>query len=140
MRAHTVREQAVVALSRIGDRRAINPLIEVLKDDDRGVKRAALIHLREAFGVNIGSDHEAAMRLMKESSQRQSHRNENMKLALKVISELEQASDLVRDDELYRVLEVDHGLDENEVIHLLFGLMKKGLIHSPRRGFTQICL
>lgn len=63
-----------------------------------------------------------------------------MKLVLSVISDLEQDSDIVRDDELYRVLEVDHGLDENEVLGLLIGFMKKGLIHSPRRGFTQICL
>ena len=104
------------------------------------MKRAALIHLREVFGVNKDGDHEVAMRILKESSRKQRCLNENLKLALKVISELEQASDIVRDDELHRVLEVDHGLDENEVLGLLIGLMKKGLIHSPRRGFTQICL
>lgn len=136
----SVRMQAIVALSRIGDRRAIDPLIEALKDDDRGVKRTAIIHLREVFGVNIGSNHEAAMRLMKESSRRQSQLNEKMKLALKVISELEQAQDMVRDDELYPVLAVDHGIDEDEVSDLLFQLMRKGLVHRPRRGFTQICL
>ena len=80
------------------------------------------------------------MRLLKESSRRQRRLNEKMMLALKVISELEQSSDIVRDDELHRVLQVDHGFDENKVINLLFGLMKKGLVHRPQRGFTQICL
>ena len=131
--------QAVLALSRIGDRRAIDPLIEVLRDEDRGVRSTALVNLREVFGVNIVSDHEAAMRLMEEESQRQSHLNESMKLALGVISELEQASGMVRDDELYRALE-GHGISEDEVWDLLIGLMRKGLVHRPRHGFTQICL
>ena len=42
--------------------------------------------------ARAGSDHEAAIRLLKESSRRQSHLNESLKLALGVISELEQAS------------------------------------------------
>ena len=125
------RMQAVLALSRIGDRRAIDPLIEVLRDEDLGVKSTALVNLREVFEVNIGSNHEAAMTLLKETSRRQSHLNENLKLALEVISELEQASDMVRDDEIYQALTVDHGLSEDEVLDLLLGLMRKGLVHRP---------
>ena len=48
------------------------------------------------------------MRLLKETSRRQSHLNENLKLALRVISELEQTSDMVRDEDIYQVLE-GHG-------------------------------
>ena len=52
-----------------------------------------------------------------------------MTLALKVISELEQASDMVRDEEIYHVLAVDHGLDEHEALVLLVQLMRKSLVH-----------
>ena len=80
------------------------------------------------------------MNLLKETSQRQSQLNESLKLALGVISELEQTSDMVRDEEIYQVLGVEHGISEDEVLDLLIGLMRKGLIHRPRRGYTQICL
>ena len=131
-----VRAQAVYSLSEIGDRRAIGPLLGVLDDEDLNVRSAALVCLREVFGVEVPSDFEEAWNLMRE----QTCLNEKMATVLKVISRLEQASGAARDEELYRVLESEHSIGEDEAIGFQIQLMKKGLIHLPRSGYTQICV
>ena len=44
--------------ARIGDRRAVGPLLEALDDEDTYVQEAARDNLREAFGVLVPSDFE----------------------------------------------------------------------------------
>ena len=58
-----VRLQAIYALAEIGDRRAVDPLIEVLDDEDTDVQDAARDNLRDAFGVDVGRGYEEAARL-----------------------------------------------------------------------------
>ena len=136
----SVREQAIVVLAKIGDTRAIGPLTEALEDEDHRVRSTALINLREAFGVEKSSDIEQAMRLMREYSQKQSQLNEQLLKALAVISEMEEASGMVKKAGYYRVLSAEYGIDEDRARYLLMQLMKKGLVYAPKLGYTQLCV
>ncbi len=135
-----VRQHAIIALARIKDRRAIGFLLGVLEDENLMVRRTALTSLRETFGVQIGSDFEGAMKQMRDHSREQKDLNEKLETTLHVISMMEQASGIVRDEELYRILSSEHGIGEDEALGLILQLMKKSLIHWPERGFTQICV
>jgi len=135
-----VRQHAIIALARIGDRKAIDSLRGVLEDEDLMVRRTALTSLRETFGVQIGSDFEGAMKQMRDHSREQKDLNEKLETALQVISKIEQASGIIRDEELYRILSLEHGIGDDEAVGLILQLLKKGLIHWPKRGYTQICI
>ena len=132
--------QAIVVLARIGDPRAIGPLIEALEDEDSGVRSRALVNLRVAFGVEKSSDFEQAMRLMREHSQEQSRLIVQLLKALAVISEMEEASGIVENAGYYRVLSTEHDIDEDRAIDLLVQLMRKGLVYTPKFGYTQLCV
>ena len=132
----SVRNYAVQALARIGDMRAVEPLIQTLDDEDSSVRSAALVSLREDFGVEIPSDFDQAFRQMSQ----QVSIDGKMALVLNVVSRLEHTSGVARDEELYRVLETEHGLEQDEVRALMLQLLKKNLIHWPKSGFTQICV
>jgi hypothetical protein len=45
-----------------------------------------------------------------------------------------------RDEELYSILDFEHGMEEGEVRDLLVQLLKKGLIHWLKSGFTRISI
>ncbi len=129
-----VRAETILALENIGDGKAIEPLIGALKDEDGHVRGVALEVLRETFGVEVSSDFGEALEQIRE------HRefSEKMETVLNVIVKMEQASGAVRDEELYRVLASGYEIGEDESLDLLVQLMKKGLIHSSRSGYTQI--
>jgi len=134
----SVREQAIVVLAKIGNTRAIGPLTKALEDEDPRVRSTALVNLRESFGVEKSSDFEQAMRLMREYSQRQCQLNEQLLKVLVVISEMEEASGMVKKAGYYCVLSAEYGIDEDRARYLLVQLMKKGLVYAPKLGYTQL--
>ena len=41
------------------------------------------------------------------------------------------------DEDLYRVLSVEHGIDEDEAIGLVVELIREGLVYTPRARATR---
>jgi len=134
----SVRMQAVLALAKIGDKRAVEPLLEVLDDEDIFVQEAARDNLREAFGVDVRVGYEEAARLLSERNARQCKLNRRLEKVLKAVGRLGGESGEVFDEDLYRVLSVEHGFDEDEAIGLVVGLIRAGLVYTPRLGYTRI--
>ena len=99
---------------------------------------AAKFYLRESFGVPVPSDYLEAKKKMKEYSRKQMYLNEKMETVLNVIIEMEQASSIVRDEELYSILNSEHGIGEDEALDLILQLMKRRLIDSYMDGCTRI--
>ena len=61
-RRWVVRAYAAEALGKIGDKRAVKPLIQALKDWDEGVCNAAAWALRKMTGKNFGADYKRRRR------------------------------------------------------------------------------
>jgi len=133
-----VREQAVLALAEIGDKRAVEPLLEALDDEDTGVQEAARDTLRETFGVDVGDGYDEAARLLSERSARQCKLNRGIEKVLNVVGRLGSGSGEVLDEDLYRVLSIEHGIDEDEAIDLIVELIRAGLVYTPKQGYTRI--
>ena len=133
-----VRLQAVYALAEIGDRRAVEPLLEALEDEDANVQEAARDNLRDAFGVDVGVGYVEAARLLCERSARQCKLNRRLEKVLQTLGRLGGESGEVLDEDLYRVLAVEHGFDEDEALDLIVELLRAGLVYTPKRGYTRI--
>jgi len=133
-----VRLQAVYALAGIGDKRAVKPLQEALDDEDTYVQEAARNHLRDVFGVDTGVGYVEAARLLSERSVGQCKLNLRLEKVLKVVGRLGGESGEVLDEDLYRVLSVEHGFNEDEAIGLTIELMRAGLVYTPKLGYTRI--
>ena len=73
-----MRLQAVYALAEIGDKRAVEPLLEALEDEDTYVQEAARDNLRDTFGVDTGAGYVEAARLLCERSTRQCKLNRRL--------------------------------------------------------------
>lgn len=116
-------------------------MFKVLKDEDSMVHSTALTSLREAFGVDVVSGgYEEAARLLKERSAKQCKVNRQLEKVLEVVGMLENESGDVPDEDLYRVLSAEHGIDEDEAVGLVVQLIKEGLVSSPKVGYTRICI
>ena len=70
------------------------------------------------------------------SGKPRSLQNQLQKL-LQVIGEMERVSGSVRDDDIYDVLQSDHGINQSEALRLIGVLMKDGTIYSPRPGYYR---
>lgn len=133
-----VRGHAVRALAEIGDRRAVEPLLKALDDEDTGVQEVARDSLRETFGVDVGCGYKEAARLLSERNAKQCKLNRRLEKVLKVVGRLGGESGEVLDEVLYRVLSVEHGIDEDEAIGLVVELIREGLVYTPKLGYTRI--
>ena len=133
-----VRLHAVRALAKIGDRRAVQPLLEALKDKDTYVQEAARDNLRDAFGVDVGVGYVEAARLLNERSARQCQLNRRLQKVIKAVGSLGGDTGEVLDEELYRVLSVEHGFDEDEALDLVVELLIAGLVYTPKLGHIRI--
>ncbi len=133
-----VRVQAVYALAEIGDKRAVEPLLEALEDEDANVQEAARDNLRDAFGVDTGVGYVEAARLLCERSAMQCKLNRRLEKVLQTLGRLGGESGEVLDEDLYRVLFDEQGFDEDEAAGLVIGLMIEGLVYNPKLGYTRI--
>lgn len=134
----SVREQAVLALAKTGDNKAVKPLLEALDDKDVRVQEATRFTLRETFGVDVGRGYEVAERLLSERNARQHKLNLGLEKVLKAVRSLGGESCEVLDEDLYQVLSVEHGIDEDEAIGLIVELIRAGLVYTSKPGYTKI--
>jgi replicative DNA helicase Mcm len=56
---------------------------------------------------------------------------------LSIIAELERETGVVKDEDLYKALEEEYGMNRNEVARLIGILMRDGTIYSPRPGYYK---
>ena len=88
--------------------------------------------------MDVGVGYVEAARLLSERSAGQCKLNRRLEKVLKAVGGLGAESGEVLDEDLYRVLNVEHGFDEDEATGLVVGLMKAGLVYTPKLGYTRI--
>ena len=115
-------------------------MIELLDDPDEYVSGRTREVLEGAFGVDAScSNYCNVMRMMKERTRSRLRFNEQLEKVVEVIIEMEKESGEVSEDDLYKVLVREHGIDEDEVVSLMIQLWKERIVYSPKPGFTKIC-
>ena len=115
----------------------MDPFLEVLGYEDTFFHDAARDNLRDAFGVDVGCGFVEAARRLSEKSARQYKLNRRLEKVLQAVGSLGGESGEVLDKDLYRVLSVEHGFDENETLDLVVGLLRAGLVYTPKLGYTR---
>ena len=139
----SVREHAILALARIGDRRAVDPLIRALYDEDVNVRMVSDSTLREAFKIKYDPDTGQTENIVEKNEgeidapppEERKRIDSQLETVLKMIKNLEAQTGACSDDKLYDALYEDHGIGRKQVARLIPILEKKGSIHSPKPGY-----
>ncbi len=142
----SVRMCAIQALAKIGGRRAVEPLIVALEDEDTHVREAARETLRDTFRIDynpvtkqitvIPEEEPVEFESLPIEEQRRIKRQ--LLVVYNKIKEMDQVSGPVRDDKLYDSLYEEDGINRLQVTQSIGTLLENGSIITPRRGYYAI--
>ena len=136
-----------MAFAGIGDRRAVDPLIKALYDEDANVRMVADFSLREAFKIEYDPDtrrvkiipEEKAVEIDALPPEERRKVKSQLQTIYEKIEEMEQTSSPVRDDKLNDALYEEQGIRRLEVTQRLAMLIKNGCVYTPKPG-SYACL
>ena len=82
--------------------------------------------------MDVGVGYVEAARLLSERSAGQCKLNRRLETVLKAVGRLGGESGELLEGDLYRVLNVEYGFNEDEALDLIVELMRAGLVYTPR--------
>lgn len=128
--AITVRQ--LESLVRISEARAREHLREEVTVEDAEAAITLMQHSLEQVGIDVTTgkiDIDVIMTGKPKSLV------DKLQRVLSVITEMEKVSGAVKDEDLFKALEEDHGIKRAEAVRFIGVLMKDGIIYSPRPGY-----